>query len=194
MAKEKFFEERCLWIKQLNHFEEMVQRTIQSSLVTEKSDILHRDISNRENSDIPGRDSSHMNNIGISYRDTSSNNVPSEGNSHVLHIPVSTTGVSLQVEHIVRGGCEHKIQSFSGSSLREGEVSFDEWSKQIELMLEDDSLSVTAKRQLLISSLCYPALDLARGMDQIPAEEILKDFTNMYASTHSGPSLLREFF
>ena len=192
LAENSFFEERASWIQQLSKFEAMLRRTIQSSLsVKEKSDILLRDTCSEKN-------------VGISRRDTSSPVVPIEGNSHlnlpqqtVLSVPVSKTGVdniSLQVEHIVRGACEHKIQPFSGSSVKKGEVDFDEWSKQIELMIEDDSLSVTAKRQLLITSLHSPALDLARGMGQIPAEDILKQFTEMYASTRCGTSLLREFF
>ena len=80
----------------------------------------------------------------------------------MYHVPVTAKDsekINVQVEHIVRGDREqsfHRIRPFSGNDPKSGEVCYEEWSKQVELMMEDDGLSDKAKRQKILSSLHYP--------------------------------------
>ena len=117
-----------------------------------------------------------------------------------FHIPISqkeNEKINVQVEHIVRGDREqsyHRIRSFSGNEPKKDEVDFDEWSKQVELMMEDESVSSRAKRQKILSSLHTPALDLARGMGDISAEEMFKRLEELYGTATTGSKLLHEFF
>ena len=123
---------------------------------------------------------------------TSPNEQPS------LNVPLMGTHdlnerITVQVEHVVRGDST-RIRPFSGNAPKHGEVCFDDWAKQIELMLEDENLSLRAKRQKLLGSLHSPALDIARGMGGIYVYEMFKSLEELYAPSTNGVTLLHEFF
>ena len=87
------------------------------------------------------------------------------------------------------------VRSFSGHGPKSGEVSFEEWFKQVELVVEDDSLSEQGKRQKVLGSLHSSALDLARSLGpNATAQEICQIMERMYGSTANGVQLLHEFF
>ena len=96
--------------------------------------------------------------------------------------------ISIQVEHLVRGD-SNRIRPFSGNQARHNENSFDEWAKEIELMLEDEGLS-----QRALGSLRSPALDIARGMGDISIYALFKNLDELYAPSTSGVRLLQDFF
>ena len=101
--------------------------------------------------------------------------------------------IKVQVDHVVRGDST-RIRPFSGSAPKSGESCFDDWSKQVELMLEDDSLTLRAKRQKLLGSLHSPALDIARGMGDASVYALYKYLEEFYATSTNGVKLLQDFF
>ena len=111
---------------------------------------------------------SEMNSMLQKLRPIESTPVTSPNQQPSLNVPLMGNDdlngrISVQVEHVVRGD-SFKIQPFSGNTPKHGEVSFNDWAKHIELMLEDESLSMRTKWQKLLGSLHSPALDIARGM------------------------------
>ena len=88
--------------------------------------------------------------------------------------------IIVQVEHVLRGDST-RIRPFSGNAPKHGEVCFDDWAKQMELMLEDENLSLKSKRQKLLGSLHSPSLDIARGMGGISVYEMFKSLGELYA-------------
>ena len=114
-----------------------------------------------------------------------------------VSVPITTAAVneqiSVQVEHVMRTE-SHRIRPFSGHQPRAGEVSFEDWSKQIDLLLGDDSVSDKNKRQRILSSLHSPALDLAIGMGNLSAAEIHDGLKDLYGSSANGVRLLQDFF
>ena len=113
----------------------------------------------------------------------------------VIHVPIHATDdrVNIQVEHTVNS-FSNRIKPFSGNSPRNGEATFEEWSKQIEIMLEDENISERSKRQKLLGSLHSQALDLARSMGDISPANIFKGLEDLYGSSANGVKLLQEFF
>ena len=141
---------------------------------------------------------SEMNSMLQRLKPIASTPVTSPNQQPSLSVPLMGTDdlherISVQVEHVVRGDA-FKIQPFSGNAPKHGEVSFNDWAKQIELMLEDESLSLRAKRQKLLGSLHSPALDIARGMGSISVYEMFKSLEELYAPSINGVTLLQEFF
>ena len=129
--------------------------------------------------------------------------VPSHSNpaTENIRIPVSSDEInkqiSVQVEHIIRGDrdiSQHRLRSFSGNRPKNGEVSFEEWTKLVEILLDDDSLSEKSKRQRILSSLHSPAADLARSMGDISSRELFARLEGLYGSTSNGVKLLQQFF
>ena len=127
-----------------------------------------------------------------------------QNNMTGISIPISpdqtTQGfINVQVDHVVRGdhgaSFHYRVKPFSGHSPKGGEVTFEEWLKQVELVVEDDSLSEKGKRQKILGSLHSPALDLARSLgSDVTAREICEHMEKMYGSTANGVQLLHEFF
>ena len=117
-----------------------------------------------------------------------------------IHIPVmpdANENITVQVEHIVEGesgGFSNKIRPFSGNAPRNGEADFEEWSKHMELILEDEHLSMKGKRRKLLGSLHAPALDLARGLGDITAIELFREMEKLYGYTSNGIRLLQDLF
>ena len=114
-----------------------------------------------------------------------------------LRIPLAGPDVndkiSVQVEHLVCGD-SNRIRTFSGNQARQNENSFDEWAKEIELMLEDEGLSQRAKRQKLLGTLRSLALDIARGMGDISIYALFKNLGELYAPSTSCVRILQDFF
>ena len=88
----------------------------------------------------------------------------------------------------------NKVRAFSGCSPKSGEVCFEEWARQAELLLNEDELTENAKSQALLRSLRSPALDFIRGVGKLTAEEIFTHVNELYGCSTSGVSLLKEFF
>ena len=89
---------------------------------------------------------SEMNSMLQRLRPIESTPVTSPNQQPSLNVPLMGNDdlnerISVQVEHVVRGD-SFKIQPFSGTAPKHGEVSFNDWAKQIEIMLEDESLSM----------------------------------------------------
>ena len=101
--------------------------------------------------------------------------------------------VNIQVEHLVRSET-NRIRPFSGNTPKGGESTFEDWAKQVELMLEDASLPAAAKKQKLLCSLHCPALDIARKQSGKSAEEIYCYLVEFYAPASNGVTLLSEYF
>ena len=101
--------------------------------------------------------------------------------------------IIVQVEHVLRGDFT-RIRPFSGNAPKHGEVCFDDWAKQTELMLEDENLSLKTKRQKLLGSLHSPSLDIVRDMGGISVYEMFKSLGELYAPSIDGVTLLHEFF
>lgn len=130
-------------------------------------------------------------------------NAPARG-AFEITVPIGPNrevqeAMNVQVEHVVRGdhgiSFHNRVRPFSGNTPKNGEVSFEEWSKQLELVLEDTSLSDKGKKQKLFSSLHAPALDLARSLDRdATAQEVIDYLTELYGSAANGVRLLHEFF
>ena len=118
----------------------------------------------------------------------------------LLQVPVDNTAVDqvkIKVEHFVRTGsslASYKVRTFSGGSPKSGEVCFEEWARQAELLLNEDELTENAKSQTLLRSLRSPALDFIRGAGKLTAEEIFTHMNELYGCSTSGVSLLKDFF
>ena len=105
--------------------------------------------------------------------------------------------INVQVEHVVRSERDflaHRLRPFSGNSPRGGEVDYEEWRRQIDLVFEDDSISDRHKRQKVLSSLHPPALDIARGVSELSASSLLEYLEELYGSSTDGSKLLHDFF
>ena len=116
-------------------------------------------------------------------------------NKPTVTVPLtpSRDQVNIQVEHLVRSET-NRIRPFSGNTPKGGESTFEDWAKQIELMLEDASLPAAAKKQKLLCSLHCPALDIARKQSGKSAEEIYCYLVEFYAPASNGVTLLSEYF
>ena len=118
-----------------------------------------------------------MNEVLESLMGSRTHSTPKEAQSS-LSIPLAGPDVndriSVQVEHLVCGD-SNLIRPFLGNQSRQNENSFEEWAKEIELMLEDEGLLQKAKRQKLFGSLRSPALDIARGMGDISIYGLFKN-------------------
>ena len=135
---------------------------------------------------------------GMSVKDVNTD-VPHSGqNINVPIDPQTRDRISVQVEHLVRSDRDHTIQHrlrpFSGNAPKNGEVDFDEWVRQVELVMEDKSCTDYFKRQKILSSLHTPALDLARSLGEVSASELYKHLVGLYGSTANGVKLLHDFF
>ena len=75
-----------------------------------------------------------------------------------------------------------------------GEVDYEEWARQVELLLEDNSVSDHYKRQRLLSSLHTPAIDLARSLGDVSSRVLFEHMESLYGSTSNGVRLLHDFF
>ena len=113
--------------------------------------------------------------------------------SSSIQIPVTEDRLNVQVEHIING-FNHRIKPFSGNVPKNGEATFEEWSKEIEIMFEDEASSERSKRQKLLNSLHCPALDLARTLGDLPAADIFRGLEDYFGSSVNGVKLLQEFF
>ena len=93
-------------------------------------------------------------------------------------------------------GNSYRIKSFSGSNPpKNGESTFQEWSVQIQLVLEDPTLSVLGKRQRLLGSLHSPALDMALTLgERSTAVELFAYIRRLYQDSSDGMASLKEFF
>ena len=131
--------------------------------------------------------------------------VGSDPASHTsVSIPITpdkaTQGaINVQIEHKVKGdhgvSFNYRVRPFSGNSPKSGEVTFEEWEKQVELVLEDDTLSDKGKRQKILNSLNVPALDLARSLGvEASAKDIVGHLNELYGSVANGVRLLHEYF
>ena len=125
----------------------------------------------------------------------------SQATGSTIQVPISNEEVSrqinVQVEHVLKGDRDagsYRIRPFSGKGPKHGEVTFDEWARQIEMVLEDDAISERGKRQKILNSLNSPAVDIARGMGDIAAHRLYQRLERMYGSTCNGVRLLQEFF
>ena len=128
------------------------------------------------------------------HEDQSSSNVP------LLQVPIDCSSIAkqvkVQVEHLVRANANltiGKIKAFSGSSVKPGEVKFDEWLRQVEGVLED-GISEKTRKQATMNSLRSPALDFVKAMGEVSSREILEQLEAMYGCSSSGKKLLQDFF
>ena len=128
------------------------------------------------------------------HDDQSSSNVP------LLQVPIDCSSIAkqvkVQVEHLVRADANltiGKIKAFSGSSVKPGEVKFDEWLRQVEGVLED-GIPEKTRKQAIMNSLRSPALDFVKAMGEVSLREILEQLEAMYGCSSSGVKLLQDFF
>ena len=128
------------------------------------------------------------------HGDQSSSNVP------LLQVPIDCSSIAkqvkVQVEHLVRADANltiGKIKAFSGSSVKPGEVKFDEWLRQVEGVLED-GIPEKTRKQAIMNSLRSPALDFVKAMGEVSSREILEQLEAMYGCSSSGVKLLQDFF
>ena len=74
----------------------------------------------------------------VSVQDKSTN-----GNGSTIQIPISEVSrdaINVQVEHLVKSDRDHstlRLRPFSGNAPQSGEVDYEEWARQVELILED---------------------------------------------------------
>ena len=59
-----------------------------------------------------------------------------------------------------------KIKAFSGSSVKTGEVTFDEWLRPVEGVLVE-GISEKIRKQSIMDSLRSPALDFVKAMGEV---------------------------
>ena len=125
---------------------------------------------------------------------------PSPSNVPLLQVPIDCSSVAnqvkVQVEHLVRANANltiGKIKAFSGSSVKPGEVKFDEWLRQVEGVLED-GISEKTRKQAIMNSLRSPALDFVKAVGEVSSREILIQLEAMYGCSSSGVKLLQDFF
>ena len=109
----------------------------------------------------------------------------------------SRDAINVQVEHLVKSDRDHstlRLRPFSGNAPKSGEVDYEEWARQVELLLENNSVSDHYTRQRLLRSLHTPAIDLARSLGDVSSRVLFEHMESLYGSTSNGVSLLHDFF
>ena len=102
--------------------------------------------------------------------------------THIPMMPDTNNNITIQVEHIVKGesgGFSNKIRPFSGNALRNGKSDLEEWSKHMELILDDEHLSEKGKRHKLLESLHSLALDLVQRLGDRSIYDLFKELENL---------------
>ena len=133
--------------------------------------------------------------------DATESSKPTQSETY-LQVPLTDTKgkdlINVQIEHIVESDpdytFQHRLRPFSGNTPKSGEVDFDEWVKQAEMVIEDEGMSDRSKKQKLLSSLHSPALDLARSLGDVSAKDLFNHLEELYGSTANSVRLLHEFF
>ncbi len=90
----------------------------------------------------------------------------------------------------------YRLKTFSGVwPVRNGEASFEEWSRLVGIVLEDKAISSTGKRQRILSTLQPPAFDVAFNLGtNKPIEDVISHLKRLYHFKDNGPMSLQEFY
>ena len=178
-----YLRDRKMWEEQMTRMEELM-RTL-SSQPSESRRTRSTDFEAPPDISTPS----------VSVQDKSTN-----GNGSTIQIPISGASrdaINVQVEHLVKSDRDHsafRLRPFSGNAPKSGEVDYEEWARQVELLLEDNSVSDHYKRQRLLSSLHTPAIDLARSLGDVSSRVLFEHMESLYGSTSNGVRLLHDFF
>ena len=183
-SEEFYLRDRKMWEEQMTRMEELM-RTL-SSQPSESRRTRSTDFESPPDTSTPS--------VSV-HVDKSTN-----GNGSTIQIPISGASrdaINVQVEHLVKSDRDHSalhLRPFSGNAPKSGEVDYEEWARQVELLLEDNSVSDHYKRQRLLSSLHTPAIDLARSLGDVSSRVLFEHMESLYGSTSNGVRLLHDFF
>ena len=183
-SEESYLRDRKTWEEQMARMEDLM-RTL-SSQPSESRRTRSTDFESPPDTSTPS--------VSV-HVDKSTN-----GNGSTIQIPISGASrdaINVQVEHLVKSDRDHsalRLRPFSGNAPKSGEVDYEEWARQVELLLEDNSVSDHYKRQRLLSSLHTPAIDLARSLGDVSSRVLFEHMESLYGSTSNGVRLLHDFF
>ena len=183
-SEEFYLRDRKMWEEQMTRMEDLM-RTL-SSQPSESRRTRSTDFESPPDTSTPS--------VSV-HVDKSTN-----GNGSTIQIPISGASrdaINVQVEHLVKSDRDHsalRLRPFSGNAPKSGEVDYEEWARQVELLLEDNSVSDHYKRQRLLSSLHTPAIDLARSLGDVSSRVLFEHMESLYGSTSNGVRLLHDFF
>ena len=194
--EQRHLEERRSMEERLAAMEELIRTFSSQSLTAQAPPNRESATRSGDNSRMPQPDLGSATRVDAATRDDTANR-----DGQTIRIPITSSAkesINVQVEHVIKSDRDHSIQHrlrpFSGNAPKSGEVDFEEWVRQVELVLEDDSSSDRYKKQKLLSSLHTPALDLARSLGDVSAQDLFKHLEGLYGSTTNGVKLLHEFF
>ena len=183
-SEEFYLRDRKMWEEQMTRMEELM-RTL-SSQPSESRRTRSTDFEAPPDTSTPS--------VSV-HVDKSTNR-----NGSTIQIPISGASrdaINVQVEHLVKSDRDHsalRLRPFSENAPKSGEVDYEEWARQVELLLEDNSVSDHYKRQRLLSSLHTPAIDLARSLGDVSSRVLFEHMESLYGSTSNGVRLLHDFF
>ena len=183
-SEEFYLRDRRMWEEQMARMEDLM-RTL-SSQPSESRRTRSTDFESPPDTSTPS--------VSV-HVDKSTN-----GNGSTIQIPISGASrdaINVQVKHLVKSDRDHsalRLRPFSGNAPKSGEVDYEEWARQVELLLEDNSVSDHYKRQRLLSSLHTPAIDLARSLGDVSSRVLFEHMESLYGSTSNGVRLLHDFF
>ena len=183
-SEEFYLRDRKMWEEQMTRMEDLM-RTL-SSQPSESRRTRSTDFESPPDTSTPS--------VSV-HVDKSTNR-----NGSTIQIPISGASrdaINVQVEHLVKSDRDHsalRLRPFSGNAPKSGEVDYEEWARQVELLLEDNSVSDHYKRQRLLSSLHTPAIDLARSLGDVSSRVLFEHMESLYGSTSNGVRLLHDFF
>ena len=183
-SEESYLRDRKMWEEQMARMEDLMRML--SSQPSESRRTRSTDFESPPDTSTPS--------VSV-HVDKSTN-----GNGSTIQIPISgdsRDAINVQVEHLVKSDRDHsalRLRPFSGNAPKSGEVDYEEWARQVELLLEDNSVSDHYKRQRLLSSLHTPAIDLARSLGDVSSRVLFEHMESLYGSTSNGVRLLHDFF
>ena len=183
-SEEFYLRDRKMWEEQMTRMEDLM-RTL-SSQPSESRRTRSTDFESPPDTSTPS--------VSV-HVDKSTN-----GNGSTIQIPISGASrdaINVQVEHLVKSDRDYstlRLRPFSENAPKSGEVDYEEWARQVELLLEDNSVSDHCKRQRLLSSLHTPAIDLARSLGDVSSRVLFEHMESLYGSTSNGVRLLHDFF
>ena len=183
-SEESYLRDRKMWEEQMARMEDLMRML--SSQPSESRRTRSTDFESPPDTSTPS--------VSV-HVDKSTN-----GNGSTIQIPISGASrdaINVQVEHLVKSDRDYstlRLRPFSGNAPKSGEVDYEEWARQVELLLEDNSVSDHSKRQRLLSSLHTPAIDLARSLGDVSSRVLFEHMESLYGSISNGVRLLHDFF
>lgn len=122
-----------------------------------------------------------------------------EAQGEAAHNPAGGRAGGVQ-DHVVTHNAERtwrkRLGTFSGRNpTPNSELDHESWDLSAEELIDDHTLPDPLKRQLLLQSLCKPALGVARslGRDVLP-QDIVEVIRVSYGTAADGHSLLLKFY